>query len=184
MISYDAPVSEPSPSRTLRGAEILSDPLVHELLEARLVAVVTTLERDGAVHAVPMWIAAEAGAILLATGSASRKLRNLERDPRMTLVLHDSRPGCEVCGATLRGRVEIVRGEHAIPLVAQVHRRYVSADGLARPEVRAFLGSDDVALRFHPEQAMTWDEREGEAARALRGTGDALPLSPTAPLER
>jgi len=175
-------VSEPAPSRELRGQAILADPLVCELLDARLVAVVTTLEPDGSVHAVPMWLSGEQGEIVLATGSGSRKVRNLERDARATLVLHDSRPGCEVCGASLRGRVEIVRGADATALIARVQRRYVSAEGLARPAVRVFLGSDDVALRFHPEHALTWDERQGEAARALRGTGEALPLQSTEPL--
>ena len=39
------------PSRSLRGSDVLSDPLVAELLDARLVAVLTTLEPDGAVQA-------------------------------------------------------------------------------------------------------------------------------------
>lgn len=171
----------PSPSRELRGKAILADPLVRELLEARLVGVLATLERDGSVHAVPMWLAADYGAILLATGSRSRKVRNLERDPRATLVLHDSRPGFEVCGASIRARVEIVHGEAAGPLVDQVHRRYVTEAGEKLPAAAAFLASDDVALRLVPEAAVTWDEREGPAAAALRAAGAALPLEPTAP---
>ena len=174
-------MSEPTPSRELRGEAILADPLVAELLEARLVAVLATLEADGSVHAVPMWLSGESGEIVLATGSASRKTRNLEHDVRATLVLHDSRPGCEVCGVSLRGRVEIVRGPEAIPLIARVHRRYIASEGLQRPELQAFLGSDDVALRFHPERAVTWDERESAGSRVLRGTGEALPLEPTEP---
>jgi PPOX class probable F420-dependent enzyme len=179
--AYDVVVSEPTPSRRLRGGAILEDPLVRELLALRLVAVLTTLEPDGSVHAVPIWISAEHGEIVLATGSASRKVRNLERDPRATIVLHDSRPGCDIAGVTLRGRIEIVRGAAAAPLIERVHLRYVTAAGLGRSEVRAFLGSDDVALRFLPESATTWDERASAAARVLRESGEALPLEPTTP---
>ena len=171
----------PTPSRELRGAAILADPLVSELLEGRLVGVLATLEADGTVHAVPMWLAAGEGAILLATGSRSRKVRNLERDPRATLVLHDSRPGFEVCGASIRGRVEIVRGEEAAPLVERVHRRYVTEAGERLPAAAEFLASDDVALRLVPEAAVTWDERDSPAATALRAAGAALPLEPTEP---
>jgi general stress protein 26 len=123
-------VSQPAPSRELRSDAILADPLVRELLATRLVGVLATLERDGAVHAVPMWLSGESGEIVLASGSGSRKVRNLECDDRATLVLHDSRAGCEVCGASIRGRVEIVRPPHAAPLVERVHRRYVTAAGL------------------------------------------------------
>jgi PPOX class probable F420-dependent enzyme len=174
-------VSDPTPSRTHRGEAILADPLVAELLGLRVVGVLATLEPDGSVHAVPIWLAPGEGEILLATGSASRKVRNLERDPRATLVLHDSRPGMEICGVTLRGRVQIVRGAAAAPLVERVHLRYVSGAGLDLPEVDRFLGSDDVALRFLPEASVTWDERGSDAAAALRAAGAALPLEPTSP---
>ena len=158
---------------------VLHDPLVSELLAMRLIGVLATLEPDGSVHAVPMWLAPGDGAILLGTGSRSRKVRNLERDPRATLVLHDSRPGAEVCGASIRGRVEVVRGADAIPLVREVHRRYVGDARERLPEVEAFLGSDDVAFRFVPEAAFTWDERASDAAAVLRGSAAAFPLEPT-----
>ena len=176
-----AGVSHPTPSIELCGEDVLADPLVRELLTARLIGVLATIESDGSIHAIPMWVASSDAAILLATGSRSRKVRNLERDPRATLVVHDSRPGAEVCGASLRGRVELVRGESARPLVERVHRRYVSDEGLTLPEVLDFLSSDDVALRFIPEAAVTWDERRSAAARALRAAAAALPLEPTMP---
>ena len=174
-------MSQPTPSLELRGPSVLAHGLVLELLAARLVGVLATIEADGSVHAVPMWLAPTEGAVLLATGSRSRKVRNLERDPRATLVVHDSRPGAEVCGASMRGRVEVVRGAAARPLIERVHRRYVGERGLSLPEVREFLSSDDVAIRFVPDAAVTWDERLSAAARALRLSGGALPLEPTTP---
>jgi len=169
------------PSRKLSGAAILADALVQELLAARLVGVLATLEPDGSVHAVPMWLAGDGGEIVLATGSRSRKARNLGRDPRATLVLHDSRPGAEVCGVSMRGTAELIRGDEAVPLVARVHRRYVQPDGLRMPEVEAFLSLDDVAIRFRAEVAVTWDERGSDAARRLRESRLAHPLEPTSP---
>ena len=100
---------------------------------------------------------------------------------RPTLVVHDSRPGTEICGVSLRGRVELVRGSGAASLVAAVHRRYIAPAGLALPAVKEFLASDDVALRLVPESAFTWDERSSPATAALREAGAALPLEPTSP---
>jgi PPOX class probable F420-dependent enzyme len=170
-----------TPSRRLRGASVLADPLVRELLDARLVVVLATIEPDGAVHAVALWCVVLDDAVVLATGASSRKVRNLERDPRATLVVHDSRPGFEVCGASIRGRVEIVRGDAARPLIERVHRRYVSEEGLALPAAREFLAGDDVALVLRPESAVTWDERANPAGTALSAIGGALPLEPTSP---
>jgi PPOX class probable F420-dependent enzyme len=175
------PMSEPAPSRSLRGAAVLADPLVAELLAYRLVPVLTTLEPDGAVHAVAIWAATVDEAIVLATGSASRKVRNLERDPRATIVFHDSRPGFEVCGASIRGIAEFVRGEAAAPLVALVHDRYVTPSSRKLPGPTALLASDDVAILIRPETAITWDMRATDASAELRRVGGALPLEPTSP---
>lgn len=171
--------TDPTPSRTLRGEQIMRDPLVRELVEARLIAVLSTLEPDGSIHAVPLWYADGGDAIVFGTGSKSRKVRNVRRDPRATVTLHDSRPGMEICGASIRGAVEIVEGEAARPLIEQVHRRYLTEDGVRLPEVVEFLVFDDVAFRFHPESAVTWDERQSAAVEAVRRTGGGLELVPT-----
>jgi PPOX class probable F420-dependent enzyme len=159
----------PEPARLLRGAAVVADPLVRELLGKRLVAVLATIGPEGVPHVTPLWFADGGEAILMATGSGSRKLENLRRDPRASLVLHDSKAGCDVCGVSIEGRVELVEGDVAAPLIESVHERYV-APGV--PEVAEFLASDDVALRLVPERAWTWDQRETPAARA----GGGLPL--------
>ena len=169
----------PTPSQGLEGRNILADALVQELLAARLVGVLATLEPDGSVHAIPLWYAVDGEAITFATGRSSRKVRNVRRDPRATLVLHDSRPGFEVCGASIRGRVELVEGAAAGRLVDLVHRRYVTPAGAVLPAPAEFLASDDLAVRLIPQAAFTWDERGSSAALALRAAAAALPLQPT-----
>jgi PPOX class probable F420-dependent enzyme len=174
-------MSEPTPSRDHDAGATLSDPLVRELLAARLIGVLATLRPDGIVDAVPMWYALDGDAVVLATGSRSRKVRNLEADPRATLVLHDSRPGYEVCGASIVGTVEVVRPPSARSLVELVHGRYLAAESADDDSVRAFLDSDDVALRLTPTGSVTWDERGSEAAQVVRDRGWALPLVSTEP---
>jgi PPOX class probable F420-dependent enzyme len=171
----------PAPSRLLEGAAVLANPLVRELLGLRLVGVLGTIGRDGLPHLTPLWVADGGDAVLMATASTSRKIRNLGRDPRAALVLHDSRPGFEVRGASITGRVAVVAGPEAAALVGRVHARYVGPEAMARPEVAGFLASDDLALRLVPEQAWTWDQRGTPADRAARASGGALPLEPTSP---
>jgi hypothetical protein len=166
-------MGDPAPSKRLQDADVLEDALVCELLEARLIGVFATRDPRTAIHAVPMWHALYDGRVLLATGSRSRKVRNLEHDPRATFVLHDSRPGFEICGTSISGEVEIVRGTEAVGLVDLVHARYVVEGADDDPAVRAFLMSDDVALRLRPVEALTCD--------ALRARGAALPLVSTDP---
>jgi len=169
----------PVEARALRGDDVLADPLVRELLALRLVGVLGTIARDGTPHLTPLWFADAGGAIVMATGASSQKVAHLEHDPRATLVVHDSRAGLDVRGASVSGAVEVVRGDEAGPLVGLVHRRYVDARAERLPAVAAFLGSDDVALRLVPVRGWTWDQRGTPAARDVAASGWALPLEPT-----
>ena len=171
----------PAASGRLTGDAVHEDRLVRELLRKRLVGVLATLGPDGVPHVVPLWYAVHGSSVVLATSSRSRKVRNLERDPRATLCIHDSRPGTEVCGASLHGRVEIIGRPAAAGLIDLVHRRYLTDAGEMLPDVRAFLVDDDVALVLAVEHAWTWDERGNPATRALRSTGGARSLEPTDP---
>jgi PPOX class probable F420-dependent enzyme len=174
-------VGEFEESRILRNDAVLGDPLVAELLDARLVGVLATCDPAGAIHAMPMWYAPLGGVVLLATSSRSRKVRNLEGDSRATFVVHDSRPGYEVCGASIVGSVEIVRSPAAQELIDRVHDRYVATEAADDPTVLSFLESDDVALRFTPSSAFTWDHRASEGSRILRSHDWARPLVTTEP---
>jgi len=176
-------MTAPTPSRDHDAGATLLDPLTRELLAARLVGVLATVRPDGVVDAVPMWYALHGDSVVLATGSRSRKVRNLEADPRATLVLHDSRPGYEVCGASIVGTVEILRSAAARPLVELVHWRYLAPESADEESVRAFLDSDDAALVLTPTTSVTWDERGSEAAEVVRARGWGLPLVSTEPRE-
>ena len=174
-------MSEPSPSAVLRGEAVFAHPLVAELVDARLVGVLSTYDPDGFIHSTPMWYARDAGGLILATSARSRKVRNLTADRRATIVLHDSRPGYEVCGVSIAGTAEIVRDADARVLVALVHERYLAPDALVDPAVQGFLASDDVALRFAPQGATTWDERGSDASQVVRSRRWGLPLVTTEP---
>jgi nitroimidazol reductase NimA-like FMN-containing flavoprotein (pyridoxamine 5'-phosphate oxidase superfamily) len=175
-------VSELEESKVLRGDAVLADPLVSELVGARLVGVLATFDPARVIHAVPMWYAPHDGTVLFATSSSSRKVRNLARDSRATLLLHDSRPGYEVCGASIVGTIEVVHAPEARELIDLVQGRYVAVEAAVDdPTALSFLQSDDVALRLTPSSAFTWDHRASEGSRILRAHGWARPLVTTDP---
>jgi hypothetical protein len=56
------------------------------------------------------------------------------------------------------GRFEVVDGEAALTANARIHRRYVTAAGMADPDLGGLLtAGDDVTLRLIPERWQEWD---------------------------
>ncbi len=58
-----------------------------EFLKQPNVAVLATVGPGGRPHAMPMWYLYEDGVIIMATGSGSRKHRNIEANNRVILVV-------------------------------------------------------------------------------------------------
>jgi PPOX class probable F420-dependent enzyme len=147
-----------------------------EVLGLRLIATLATLAEDGSLHAVPMWFRWDGTSVLIPTSARTRKIRNLRRTPRATVMVDQCRGGMEIRGVMLMGTAEITEGPEARQLNRSVHLRYVTAEGLALPEVRHYLDTDDVTIRIQPDRVATWDLTESPASRALSRAGLALPL--------
>lgn len=157
-----------------RGEEsdVLTSELARELLTARLIANLATINRDGTAHVVAMWFLWDGNAVLSPTSRATRKAKNIARDPRATVMVDDSRGGFDLRGLTIVGRAEIVEAPRSFELNRMVHRKYVTERGLALASVRAYLATDDITIRVVPEKASSWDLRATEQGRALIESGE------------
>jgi PPOX class probable F420-dependent enzyme len=147
-----------------------------ELLGLRLIAALATIDADGAPHVVPMWFVYDGGSVLIPTSARTRKIRNLRRTPRATLMVERAGGGLDVRGAMLAGTVEIVEGAEARRLNRSIHLKYVTEEGLVLPEVRGYLDTDDVTIRLRPDRVATWDLTDSPGSRALARAGLARPL--------
>ncbi len=150
--------------------DVLKSPLARELLAAPLMARLGTFARDGAIHLVPMWFVWNGRAVLIPTNHTTQKVRNLERDPRATVMVDDSRAGLDLRGVTLTGQATLLRGSPSLRLNRAIHLKYLTAAERDLPEVDAYLGTDDVTISIRPARAFTWDLRSSPAGRRLLET--------------
>lgn len=74
----------------------LDDPGVRLLLEEQVHAVISTLEEDGTVHSAVVWVDVVDGssgrAVAVNSAVGRRWPTNLERDPRLTVLVYDEKP--------------------------------------------------------------------------------------------
>ena len=140
----------------------LNDAGVKELLNGRFIGTLGTHGPDGSVHMVSVWYWFDGKDIFVATSSRSRKARNLDGNPKCSLMI-DSRDVAASRGVTVAGTVQMIRGEESRKKNQEIHRRYLSAAAIADPRVGpVFAGWDDVTLRITPVSVIAWDMREAD----------------------
>jgi PPOX class probable F420-dependent enzyme len=77
---------------------------VRAFLEEVRFATIATTNRDGSPHLTALWFALHGDTIMMNTGSASKKVRNLKRDNRASVCVVDSTQARHV---TLEGSVTL-----------------------------------------------------------------------------
>src|SRR5437764_5979341 len=112
-----------SPDREEVFPLALSAAEIDELLAARLIANLASINPNGTVHLVAMWFRREGDSLLFPTSHHTRKARNLRRHPQATAMIDRSRAGLNLRGVQVKGPVELVVGERARRLNRSIHER-------------------------------------------------------------
>jgi len=128
--------------------------------------ILNSIGPDGVPHPMPMWFGVEDdGAIVMTTFRKSQKVKNLERDPRVSLLVEDGATYPELRGAVLYGRAELIDdGERVLDILSAVAR--ASQPDLGEEAVKAArssllaTASKRVGIRIQPERVVSWDHRK------------------------
>jgi PPOX class probable F420-dependent enzyme len=142
---------------SLRERNRLSDAALGELLAECRVVVVSSLGPRGWPHSTPLWFVVRDGELWAWTYAKSQKVRNLERDPRATLLVEAGERYEELRGTMVEATAELVRDEsEVLALAAELAGRY---GGGADDEALRRQARKRVAIRFEPVRTVTWDHR-------------------------
>jgi PPOX class probable F420-dependent enzyme len=157
-------VADARPRAVSRRDEIeLSPDEQRELLESERVVVVSTIGPRGWPHSMPLWYVLREGEVWVYTYAKSQKVRNLERDPRATLVVETGREYGELRGVMIEAEGEVHRDLDTVYEAGrELSLRYsegASLDDEAAEALRA-QARKRVAVRFRPRRTATWDHRK------------------------
>ena len=139
----------------------LTDDEQRELLESERVVVVSSIGPRGWPHSMPLWYVPRAGEIWVYTYGRSQKVKNLERDPRATLLVETGHHYNELRGIQIEARAEINREFGVVfELAKDLNLRY--AEGLSSLSDDAVgvlerQAPKRVAIRFVAERTASWD---------------------------
>ena len=135
-----------------------------ELLVGERVAVVSSLGPRGWPHSMPLWFVPRDGVIWIWTYAKSQKVRNLERDPRATVLVETGRSYEELRGAMIESEAVIHRDfETVLGFAEELTVRYAEGISSVQGDAKAALEAQApkrVAISFPALRMATWDHRK------------------------
>jgi PPOX class probable F420-dependent enzyme len=142
----------------------LSDQEQRQLIEGERVVIVTSIGPRGWPHSMPLWYVPRDGEIWIWTFAKSQKVKNLERDPRATLLIETGVEYGELRGMQIEAEAELIRDvDPIVDFAKELTLRYsegiesVEGDAAAALQAQA---PKRVAIHFHPKRVASWDHRK------------------------
>ena len=141
----------------------MTDAEVDAFLAGRHTMNVASYNHDGTIHLVAMWYAVLDGDPVFWTFGKSQKILNLQRDPRITLLVETGEEYAELMGVELVGRAEVITDHDAIMEIGEAV--YVRYFGEINDEIRPFVhatGAKRFGVRIDVDRVVSWDHRKLE----------------------
>jgi PPOX class probable F420-dependent enzyme len=126
------------------NAEI--SPGLKRLLQEAADGQLATLMPDGSPQLTQVWLDTDGTHVLVNTGAGHQKAKNIERDPRVAINVHDPASAARI--ATIRGRVVEITATGAEEHIAALATKYLGTDQypFRRP------GEQRIILKIQPEK--------------------------------
>lgn len=143
----------------------MSEEELASFLDEQRTVVVATNGSDGWPHLMPLWFTVRDGELWSWTYARSQKVRNLERDDRVTLQVESGETYDQLRGVMTKTRVRLHRDVETVTAFGlELFARYGGGGAEVAPEVEQMVRAQApkrVALQFvATEPPVTWDHRK------------------------
>ena len=142
----------------------LTDRERDELLATERVVAISSYGPRGWPHMMPLWYVLRDGDVWVWTYAKSQKVRNLERDPRATLLIETGFEYGELRGVMIEAEAELIRDTgQIVEFGKELTIRYSEGIDSVEGDAAAALvaqAQKRVAIHFRPERVATWDHRK------------------------
>ncbi len=146
-------------SANRRAAIRMTHAEVEAFIEAQKSLQVGTVERDGSVHLSTLWFAVVDGRVVFETYTKSQKIKNLQRDPRITLLLEDGLTYETLRGVMIKGTARLTSDPAEVhPLaLAVMERNNPDLPPEMLSQAAEAMAAKRTAVITEPSAVISWD---------------------------
>ena len=127
---------------------------------------VASINADGTPHLVTMWFALVDGDLCFWTYGRSQKIVNLQRDPRVTVLVADGDVYEQLRGVSVAGTATVIEDRDEVNAIGEaVFEKYWMpiTDEAVREGVYA-MGAKRLGVRISLDKVVSWDHSKLEGA--------------------
>ena len=123
---------------------------------------VGTINSDGSIHLSTLWFAVVDDLIVFETYTSSQKVVNLERDPRITVLLEDGLEYNNLRGVMIKGVANLVSEPTEVKEIARevIKRNQPEIPDEMLDDAAASLAVKRTVVTVVPEKVVSWDHRK------------------------
>lgn len=135
---------------------------IAEFIEEQKSLQVGTINSDGSIHLSTLWFAVVDDLIVFETYTSSQKVVNLERDPRITVLLEDGLEYNNLRGVMIKGTANLVSEPTEVKQIARevIKRNQPEIPDEMLDDAAASLAVKRTVVTVVPEKVVSWDHRK------------------------
>ena len=147
-----------------RGQIAMTPDEIAKFIESKKTMTIVSNGVGGFPHPMPMWFARDPdGSIRMATYRTSQKIKNIQRDPRVTLLCEEGVEYAELKGVVMYGNAELI--DDFVLAVDTLLRAGGRGEGLPKDPAAAKQIQEAMrknaekryVIRVKPERIVSWD---------------------------
>ena len=138
-------------SRAAKMEALLSEPL--------LARIATVSAHDLQPHVVPVWFLWDGESVWISSYSSTRKIRELQQNPRCSIVVDTTGHATGLSAVLFEGRAELVTEprEFVQEMVTRVYAKYLGPEGVLAAEPQEWIYSpENLLIKLTPEKTFAW----------------------------
>ena len=129
---------------------------------------VATIGKTGAPHLAPLWYVMDQGKVVFRSFTKSQKIVNLQRDPRLTVLVESGLEYAELRGVMIEGEGRLVTDrDYVLDMYGRLAARYtmvgdapMELDPEALEAAFGRYAEKNTAVVVEPKRIVSWDHRK------------------------
>jgi nitroimidazol reductase NimA-like FMN-containing flavoprotein (pyridoxamine 5'-phosphate oxidase superfamily) len=131
----------------------------HWLMQPVLARIATADPVTGQPHVVPVWYAWDGESVWISAFRSTRKVKELQKNLRCSIVIDEARSGTENWGVVFEGEADLVTEppEFLKEMTTRIYTRYLGPDGVLEKDPQSWIRDpENLLIKLTPEKTFSW----------------------------